>query len=127
MYYSSSKSSFFIIYLFSSRMACGILVTWPGIKPVPLASEAWNLNHWSAREVPSLSFYVLGSAKAPFWLNYFSLLILFYAWGHVGGWEKAGINPILILYGFVLVWEIQMKYKEYAIALNIREIYPEGS
>ena len=33
-------------------MACGILVSQPGIKPVPPALEAWSLNHWTAREVP---------------------------------------------------------------------------
>ena len=35
--------------------ACGILVPWPGIEPVPPAVEAWSLiNHWTAREVPFL-------------------------------------------------------------------------
>ena len=28
-------------------MACGILVPGPGIKPVLLAVEEWNLNHWT--------------------------------------------------------------------------------
>ena len=35
-------------------MACGILVPWPGIEPVPPALEAWSLNHWTTREVPVL-------------------------------------------------------------------------
>ena len=38
--------------------ACGILVPWPGIDPMPPAVEAWNLNHWTAREVP---IYILNS------------------------------------------------------------------
>ena len=33
-------------------VAYGILVPWPGIKPVPPAVEAQSLNHWIAREVP---------------------------------------------------------------------------
>ena len=31
-----------------------ILVPWPGIEPVPSAVEAWNLNHWTTREVPCI-------------------------------------------------------------------------
>ena len=37
-------------------MACGILAPQPGIKPAPLAVEAWSLNHWTTREVPLLPF-----------------------------------------------------------------------
>ena len=33
-------------------MACGILVSWSGIGPMPPALEAWSLNHWTAREIP---------------------------------------------------------------------------
>ena len=33
-------------------MAHGILVSRPGIEPVPPALAARNLNHWTAREVP---------------------------------------------------------------------------
>ena len=38
----------------SGRAACGsrILVPRTGIEPMPLAVEAWSLNHWTAREVP---------------------------------------------------------------------------
>ena len=38
------------------RSACGILVPRPGIEPTPPAVEAWNLNHWTAREVPLKRF-----------------------------------------------------------------------
>ena len=34
--------------------ACGILVPWPEIEPIPPALEAQSLNHWTAREVPNL-------------------------------------------------------------------------
>ena len=33
-------------------MACGVLVTRPGIELTPPALEARSLNHWTAREVP---------------------------------------------------------------------------
>ena len=33
-------------------MACGILVSWPMIKPVPPALEVWSLNHRTIRVVP---------------------------------------------------------------------------
>ena len=33
-----------------------ILVPQPGIRPMPLAVEAWNLNHWTARNVPRICF-----------------------------------------------------------------------
>ena len=34
-----------------SLAACGILAPQLGIEPVPLALEAWSLNHWTTREV----------------------------------------------------------------------------
>ena len=40
----------FIFWLCSA--AWGILVPWPGIKPIAPAVEAWSLNHWTTREVP---------------------------------------------------------------------------
>ena len=43
-----------IIYLFfwPCRMACGISVPQPGIKPGPSAVRARSPNHWTAREFP---------------------------------------------------------------------------
>ena len=38
-------------------MACGILVLCTGIEPIPSAVEPWNLNHWTAREVPLLRHF----------------------------------------------------------------------
>ena len=35
------------------------LSSWPGIKPVPPATEAWSLNHWSAGKVTVNSFLVI--------------------------------------------------------------------
>ena len=34
------------------HVGCGILVPRPGIKPTSPAVEAWNLSHWTGREVP---------------------------------------------------------------------------
>ena len=43
--------------------ACGIfscsmwnLIPWPGIKPRTTALGAWNLSHWTTKEVPKMSF-----------------------------------------------------------------------
>ena len=36
--------------------AYGILVPRPGIEPTPPAVEAWNLNHWTAKEVQAYVF-----------------------------------------------------------------------
>ena len=50
----------FVLWIFvclPHYSVCGILVPWPGIKPVPLALEAWSLNHWMAKEFPVLSFF----------------------------------------------------------------------
>ena len=33
--------------------ACEILVSWPGIKPMPSAVKAWSPIHWTAREFPN--------------------------------------------------------------------------
>ena len=57
-----SLSYRFFSFLFISLVhlypaVCGILVPWPGIKPAPVALEAWGLNHWTAREVLILSFW----------------------------------------------------------------------
>ena len=37
--------------------AYGILVPCAGIEPMPPAVEAWSLNHWTAREVPIVTFF----------------------------------------------------------------------
>ena len=36
--------------------ACGILLPWPGIKPMPPALSVQSLNHWITREVPGRVF-----------------------------------------------------------------------
>ena len=39
-------------------MSCGILVTQPGIKPVPSALEVCALNHCTVREVPKVARFL---------------------------------------------------------------------
>ena len=51
--YRLSESGHFFFFLFwLHHTACGILVPWPGIEPVPHAVEVQHPNHWTAREVP---------------------------------------------------------------------------
>ena len=33
-------------------LACGILVPWPGIRPMPHVLQVHSLNHWTTRQVP---------------------------------------------------------------------------
>ena len=42
--------------VFGCPVACRTLVPLPGVEPRPLAVRAWRLNHWTAREFPTLLF-----------------------------------------------------------------------
>ena len=42
---------FVTLWTAERRAAYGILVAWPGIKPMPPAVESQSLNHWTARGV----------------------------------------------------------------------------
>ena len=54
----SSLSSFFIyLFIWPLHAAYGILIPRPEIEPVSPALEVWNLNHWTAREVPVLPVF----------------------------------------------------------------------
>ena len=41
----------FLSFFLVTHMACGILVPWLGIEPMPPAVEAQSLNHWTILEV----------------------------------------------------------------------------
>lgn len=43
-----------IFFPLAVPVASGILVLWPGVKPMAPAVEARYLNHWTAKGVPSL-------------------------------------------------------------------------
>ena len=48
------------VYFYASwplQVACGILVTGPGIKPLPLAMEVHILNSWTTREASPNYFF----------------------------------------------------------------------
>ena len=45
---------FFFFFFWSHHIPCEILVSLPGVKPTV---EAQGLNHWTAREVPSLAYF----------------------------------------------------------------------
>ena len=51
------KLTFFLGHAASMLQACGISFPQPGMKPVPPAMEVWSLNHWTAREVPRLTYF----------------------------------------------------------------------
>ena len=55
------KSSFYLIWL--CHGVGGILASPPGFEPVPLAMEAWSLNHWTIREFPEV--FILNG-----WISY---------------------------------------------------------
>ena len=44
--------------LFFSLISCGMrdLSLQAGMEPMPPAMDAWSLNHWTAREVPTVQF-----------------------------------------------------------------------
>ena len=49
------------IYLAMPGLSCSMqdLVPWPEIEPGPPALRAWNLNHWTTREVPEVIIFKL--------------------------------------------------------------------
>ena len=46
-------ASVYIFFFWSCHTACRILVSPPGIEPVPLTVKVRRLNHWTTRELPS--------------------------------------------------------------------------
>jgi len=44
------------IYFYFGHMACRILASGPGIKPVPPAVEAQSFNHWTAKKTQNAFF-----------------------------------------------------------------------
>ena len=56
------------------RMACGILVPWPGIEPVSAALEAWSLHHWTARK----SYHSISTDV--FWIPLISTSVVNLSW-----------------------------------------------
>ena len=51
-----SCTSNFFFFFWPCHIACGTLLPSPGVKPVPPALEAWSLNPWRAKKVPTSNF-----------------------------------------------------------------------
>ena len=56
----SATGSFFFFFFWPWCTACGILVTWPGIQPMPPAWEAQSPSYQTCREVPMSPFLEFG-------------------------------------------------------------------
>ena len=54
----------FYLFFWSCRVACGILVPQPGIKPVPPALEAQSVNHWTTKGVLVICFKYAAATAA---------------------------------------------------------------
>ena len=72
---------FFSFWLIFSphQMACRILVPQPGIKPAPPALEVQSLNHWTAREVLTLSPNKEVHNHRVCWFFFFLIFILYWS------------------------------------------------
>ena len=46
------KASIYTLFFFFGRIVWHVELPLPGIEPMPPAVEAWNLNHWTTREIP---------------------------------------------------------------------------
>ena len=66
------------VFFLPCHVACRILVPPPGMEPLPLAVEAWGLNHCTAKEFPiivvvfviTLKSYIRPSLLFPFYASY---------------------------------------------------------
>ena len=47
------------LFLWLCWAACGILISRPGIKRASAVLEAWSFDHWRAREILDLSWYLV--------------------------------------------------------------------
>ena len=67
--YPFLKKEFSYFLLFCPHCsACGILVPWPGIKPMPPELGAQCLNHWTTSEVPNCMYPWHGMTKMALYL-----------------------------------------------------------
>ena len=47
------------LFIWPSHVACGISVLFSGIEPRPLAVKVQSPNHWTAREVPKIDYFLI--------------------------------------------------------------------
>jgi len=60
---ASIDSFLFLFFFCQCHLACGILVAWPGIEPMPPTVEARSLNHWASRKSPEVLLSFGGKDK----------------------------------------------------------------
>ena len=82
--------SFFFFFFWLRYAACGILVPRPGIEPMAPAVEAWTLNHWTAKEVPSLPTFSLTSFQTVFHTVTRSVLLKGKSHSFICSWSMNG-------------------------------------
>ena len=87
---STTDPSLVFFFFWPHLAACRILVPWPGMEPTPPAVEAWNLNHWTAREVPTVGF----------WTSFFSCLSHIFHIHEIGGEAVGDFVSIFLKYFF---------------------------
>ena len=98
---------FFFFWL--CHTACGILVHRPGIEPVPLAVEAWCLNHWTTREVPILPSFLKDT----------------FTGYRILGWQYFSFSSLKMLFHFFLTFIIpDEKFSGVFISLYTRSHFP---
>ena len=93
--------------------ACVILVPWPGIEPMPLAVEAQNPKHWTAREFRQCFFYSTHKWNFTRWICFsvwlISLNITSSGSSHIVANDRISSfsfsGLIIILFGVVLRWQ----------------------
>ena len=71
----------FFFFFWLCHTACGILIPRPGIKPTPTAVEAWCINYWTTREIPSSPFFKPLLSSDPVSLLSFSCPYFLFPWG----------------------------------------------
>lgn len=58
MTHGNLSESLFYLFIWPHHVAW-ILVPWSGIAPAPLAVAARSLNHWTAKDIPRISYFGL--------------------------------------------------------------------
>ena len=81
---------FFFFFCRLPRTAFGVLVPWARTESMPLALEAWSLNHWITREIPIALILVSITSQLP--ISHFSLLSLPFAL-HLIPWNLEPVEP----------------------------------
>ena len=76
-YMQLSPQSILFIYLWPCSMVCRLFILQPEIEPMPPAGEVQSLNHWTAREIPTINFRIFLSPQKrnPIYFSYYCLFL----------------------------------------------------